>query len=177
MRLCLFVLGDRVLGSVAALWGFLGIFLIFGSAIYRLSQVAWQIFEQPLVWYHWIALFACLAFMGFAEGYRGFQKAFSPRVAARIYYLSQHATPKRLLLAPLFCMGYFHVRRKRLIVTVCLTLGIIGLVQVVHLLDQPWRGIVDAGVVLGLSWGLVSLTLFTAKAFFGQGFNHSPETP
>lgn len=166
-----------MLGSVAALWGLAGIWFVFGSAIYRLSQIAWQTFDQPLMWYHWAALAFSLAFMGFAEGYRGFQKAFSPRVAARIYYLSHHATPMRALLAPLFCMGYFHVRRKRQIVTICLTLGIIVLVQLVHLLDQPWRGIVDAGVVLGLTWGLVSLTLFTMKAFFGKGFSHSPETP
>lgn len=166
-----------MLGSVAALWGFAGICLVFGSAIYRLSQVAWQMFEQPFSWYHWAALAFSIVFMGFAEGYRGFQKAFSPRVAARIYYLSRHVTPVRALLAPLFCMGFFHVRRKRLIVTICLTVGIVGLVQVVHMLAQPWRGIVDAGVVLGLTWGLVSLALFSLKAFFGRGFNHSPETP
>ncbi|WP_372834025.1 hypothetical protein [Pontibacterium sp.] len=166
-----------MLGSVAALWGFAGISLILGSAIYRLSQIAWQMFEQPFSWYHWAALAFSVAFMGFAEGYRGFQKAFSPRVAARIYYLSKHVTPMRALLAPLFCMGYFHVRRKRQIVTVCLTLGIIVLVQFVHMLEQPWRGIVDAGVVVGLTWGLLSIALFSFKAFFGNGFNHSPETP
>jgi hypothetical protein len=98
-------------------------------------------------------------------------------VAARIHYLSQHVTPLRLLLAPLFCMGFFHVRRKRQIITICLTLGIIGLVQLVHLLAQPWRGIVDAGVVLGLVWGIVSLAVFTLQAFFSSDFRHSPETP
>ncbi len=166
-----------MLGSLAALWGFTGILLIFGSAIYRLSQISWQMFSQPLSGLHWVALAFSLVFMGFSEGYRGFQCGFSPRVAARIHYLSRHVTPLRLLLAPLFCMGFFHIQRKRQIVTICLTLGIIVLVQVVHQLAQPWRGIVDAGVVLGLCWGIVSLAVFTLQAFFGEGFRHSPETP
>ena len=166
-----------MLGSLAAIWGFSGILLLFGSAIYRLGLISLQMFSQSLSGYHWVALVCSLGFMGFAEGYRGFQCGFSPRVAARIHYLSRHVTPVRLLLAPLFCMGFFHVRRRRQIVTICLTLGIVVLVQLVHQLAQPWRGIVDAGVVLGLCWGMVSLILFTLKAFFGNGFRHSPETP
>jgi hypothetical protein len=166
-----------VLGSLAAIWGFSGSVLLFGSAIDRLSQISWQMFSQPLSVYHWAALVFSLVFMGFYEGYRGFQRGFSPRVAARIHYLSHHVTPLRLLLAPLFCMGFFHIQRKRQIVTICLTLGIIVLVQLVHQLVQPWRGIVDAGVVLGLVWGIVSLGIFTLQAFFSTDFNHSPETP
>lgn len=166
-----------MLGSLAALWGYTGILLIFGSAIYRLSQISWQMFGQPMQVYHWAALAFSLVFMGFAEGYRGFQCGFSPRVAARIQYLSRNVTPVRLLLAPLFCMGFFHATRRRQIVTFCLTLGILMLVMLVHQLEQPWRGIIDAGVVLGLCWGIVSLSIFTFQAFFGEGFEHSPETP
>jgi len=166
-----------VIGYVAALWGLTGITLLLGSAIYRLGPAALDLMTQPLTLVHWVALIFSLVFMGFAEGYRGFQQAFSPRVAARIRYLSQNVTPLRLALAPMFCMGYFHIKRRRQIVTICLTLGIVVLVQVVHLLEQPWRGIVDAGVVLGLVWGLTSLLLFTAKAFFSRNFDHSPEMP
>ncbi|WP_027857504.1 hypothetical protein [Marinobacterium jannaschii] len=165
------------MGFVAAFWGLTGVCLIFGSAIYRLSQIALQTFDSSLDWYHWAALVFSLVFMGFAEGYRGFQQGWSPRVAARVRYLADNGTPLRTLLAPLFCMGFFDIQRKRKIVTYCLTLGIIALVQLVHLLEQPWRGIVDAGVVLGLTWGLVSLLLFTLQAFFGKGFEHSPEMP
>ncbi len=166
-----------MLGSFAAIWGYTGILLIFGSAIYRLSQISLQMFSQPLQVQHWAALAFSLVFMGFAEGYRGFQCGFSPRVAARIRYLSQNVTPVRLLLAPLFCMGFFHAQRRRQIVTICLSLGILCLVLLVHQIEQPWRGIIDAGVCLGLAWGIVSLSVFTFRAFFGQGFAHSPETP
>ncbi len=165
------------MGSIAALWGMTGICLILGSAIYRLSAIAWQTFDHPLDWYHWLALAFSLVFMGVAEGYRGFQQAWSPRVAARVHYLAGNATPLRTLLAPLFCMGFFDIQRKRKIVTYCLTLGIIALVLLVHQLEQPWRGIVDAGVVFGLSWGLVSWLLFTLQAFTCDGFDHSPEMP
>ncbi len=36
-------------------------------------------------------------------------------------------------------------------------MAIIVLILLVHRLDQPLRGIIDAGVVVGLSWGIVSL--------------------
>lgn len=166
-----------MLGVFAAFWGFTGICLLFASAIYRLGSMALEMPLNSFAWYHWLALIACLAFMGFAEGYRGFQQNFSPRVAARIRYLQQHVTPLRALLAPLFCMGFFHAQKRRQIVTFCLTGGIIALVLLVRLLEQPWRGIIDAGVVLGLSWGIVSLAVFTLRAFTDPGFDCSPETP
>lgn len=166
-----------MLGVIAALWGFAGICLLFSSAIYRLGSMALEMPLGSFEWYHWLALAVCLVFMGFAEGYRGFQQNFSPRVAARIRYLKHNVTPVRALLAPVFCMGFFHAQRRRQIVTFCLTGGIIGLVMLVRLLEQPWRGIVDAGVVLGLTWGIVSLALFTLQALTRDEFNYSPETP
>ncbi len=166
-----------MLGTIAAIWGFGGICLLFGSAIYRLGPMALDMPMQGFGWYHWAALALSLVFMGFAEGYRGFQQNFSPRAAARIRYLSNNVTLTRLLLAPLFCMGFFHATRRRKIVSYCLTGGIILLVVLVRQLDQPWRGIIDAGVVVGLGWGILSLMAFTVKAFTHPGFNHPPETP
>jgi len=46
--------------------------------------------------------------MLYSEGYKGFQKGYSPRVAARGHYLRDHSTLLRAILAPLFCMGFFH---------------------------------------------------------------------
>ena len=165
------------MGTISAAWGMLGICLILGSAIYRLSLVGLDALSQPLSWYHWVIALVWIAFMAFSEGYRGFQKGFSPRVAARIAYLQRNPTLLRLILAPLFCMGYFHIERKRQIITFVITFAIIGLVQIVHLLEQPWRGIVDLGVVTGLAWGLISLCGFTAQAFLDENFSHSPQVP
>ena len=165
------------LGYLAVFWAICGISFIFGNAIFRLAEIGFATFSYSLEWYHWLALVTSVLFMGFAEGYRGFQQAYSPRVAARLLYLRSNATPLRLILAPLFCMGFFDIKRQRMIVSYCLLIGIIILVQLVHLLDQPWRGIVDLGVVVGLTWGTISIVLFTLKAFFTENFEHSPEMP
>ena len=166
-----------MMGTFAAAWGMLGIFMILGSAIYRLTIVGLDAFVHPLDWYHWLITLVWVAFMAFSEGYRGFQQGFSPRVAARIAYLHRNPTAVRLIFAPLFCMGYFHIERKRQIITFVITALIIGLVQIVHQLEQPWRGIVDLGVVVGLAWGLISLMLFTVQAFLDKSFDHSPQVP
>jgi uncharacterized membrane protein YkgB len=74
-------------------------------------------------------------------------------------------------------MGFFHTTKKRKIISYSLTSFIIVLIIVVHAIPQPWRGIVDAGVVLGLSWGTVSLLVYGVKALTKEAFDVSPETP
>lgn len=166
-----------MLGTFGALWGLAGVSLLLGSAVCRLSPLAADIFSGELLWYHWISLIGIVVFMAYAEGYRGFQQRFSPRVAARAKYLKQHPRPLHVLLAPFFCMGYFHASKKRQITSISLTAGIIVLVLLVRLLAQPWRGIIDAGVVVGLVWGLVSLLGFSAKALAADNFACPPEIP
>ncbi len=165
------------MGILAATWGIVGICLILGSAIYRLTQIAFEAFGYTLAWHHWLVALVWVGFMAYSEGYRGFQQGFSPRVAARIAYLRRNPSMLRMLLAPLFCMGYFHIERKRQLITIVITLMIIGIVQVVHLLEQPWRGIIDLGVVVGLAWGLLSLLIFTVQAFTDENYRHSPQVP
>ena len=74
-------------------------------------------------------------------------------------------------------MGYFHAPRRRKIVSLTLTAGIFILVLVVHRIPQPWRGIIDAGVVAGLAWGLFSLLWFAVAGLAGKYFPYSPEVP
>lgn len=162
-------------GWLAALWGLGGISLIIGSALWRLSAYAVEALSAPLQWYHWAALVPWVLFMAHSEGYRGFQKAFSPRVAARARWLRKHPGPCRSILAPLFCMGFFGATRKRQTVAYALTSGIIGLVLLVRLLPQPWRGIVDLGVVVGLGWGLIALWIFSAQALTRSHYKCDPE--
>ena len=166
-----------MVGILGAVWGIGGLSLLFGSALYRLFPYAQDLGSMTFLWQHWVGLAVSLIFMGYAEGYKGFQLKFSPRCAARALYLKKNPTFLRVLFAPFFCMGYFHATRKRKIVAFALTLMIVLLIAGVRQLEQPWRGIVDAGVLLGLGWGLVSVWLFCLKAFFGSGFDVSPETP
>lgn len=162
---------------MAALWGAIGVIALLSFAVFRLTPFALQTFDFALNWNHWLILVANIVFMAYSEGYRGFQLQFSPRVAARCLYLSKEPTFVRLILAPMFCMGFFHTTKRRQMTTIIVTLAIIGLVQVVHLLNQPWRGIIDMGVVVGLIWGTISLVFFLFQAFSTETFNHSAELP
>ena len=163
------------MGALAAAWGVSGVSFLLGWAIARLSAIAWRALAAPLNPGHWAALAAVVCAMAFFEGYRGFQRGFSPRVAARARHLSRHPTPLRTLLAPLFCIGYFGAPRARRIASIALSAGIVLLILAVGRLNQPWRGIVDAGVVVGLAWGLATLWIFTARAFSPKGLDHNPE--
>ena len=163
--------------KLGAWWGLTGVALLLGSAIYRLTPMAVSAFTFEFRWYHTVTLAVVVFFMAYAEGYRAFQRGFSPRVAARARYLQHHASLSHTILAPLFCMGFFHATRRRQITSIAVTAGIIVLVLLVRLLDQPWRGIVDAGVVVGLAWGLIALVLFGRQALTSATFPYSPEVP
>jgi hypothetical protein len=165
------------MARIGAYWGLTGVLLLLASAIYRLTPIAEDAFSYAFLWYHWCALAFIVFFMAYVEGYRAFQQAFSPRVAARARYLRDHPNLLHTLLAPLFCMAYFHAPRRRQITSISVTAGIIVLVILVRLLSQPWRGIIDGGVVVGLAWGLVSLALFSYQAFTAEVFPYSPEVP
>ena len=160
-----------------ALWGVSGVLLLLGSAVYRLTPLAIEAFSYDWTWRHWCSLALMTFFMAYAEGYRAFQQGFSPRVAARARYLRDHPNFVHALLAPLFCMAYFHAPRRRRITSISVTAGIVILVVLVRLLPQPWRGIIDGSVVVGLAWGLVSLTLFGYRALMAEQFPFSPEVP
>ena len=165
------------MGVVGALWGITGISVLLGSAIYRLTPVALDIFSSDLIWYHWTTLVLVVVFMAHSEGYKGFQKGFSPRVAARAKHLAARPNLLHALLAPLFCMGYFHATKKRKITSISVTIAIILVIIGVRLLPQPWRGIIDAGVVVGLVWGLISMLVFSIMAWTSDRFDYSPDLP
>jgi hypothetical protein len=71
-------------------------------------------------------------------------------------------------LAPFFCMSLFSATRRGLIVAWAVVGGVAALVAGVRMLPQPWRGIVDAGVVAGLAWGTLALVLYFARALAGR---------
>ena len=167
----------RMLGYLGALWGLAGIAALLAFSIWRLAGVAVDAWSYDFSAYHWLVLAAHVAFMAWSEGYRGFQQSFSPRIVARAKYLIANPRPAHVMLAPVFCMGYFHTSRRRMISVYALTVFIVALIIAVRWLEQPWRGIVDAGVVVGLSWGLISMGVFTLKALTDPGYPYGPEVP
>jgi hypothetical protein len=159
-----------------ALWGLAGVVALLGHAIYRLMPYALELIERTLQPIELAALIGWLAFNAYAEGYRAFHRMFSPRVVARARTLAAAAWPYKLL-APIYCMGLVHATRKRLIVSWTVTLAIVGIVIVVRELAQPWRGIIDAGVVVGLAIGVVSIGYHSVRALAGEAMPVSADLP
>ena len=168
-------LEQSTFGKIAALWGFAGAFSLIAFAIWRLVPIVLESLTYPLNPLQWALLVVNIIFMAHFEGYKGFQKGFAPRVAARTLYLSQHPGLYQAVLAPLFVIGYFNAPRRRLITTYALTTMIISLMFIIHSLDQPWRGLFDAGVVVGLIWGLACMLYYLMMVIYSPKANYSPE--
>ncbi|MEX0618266.1 MAG: hypothetical protein WDZ76_13600 [Pseudohongiellaceae bacterium] len=146
--------------SLGFAWGVGGVLALLLFAVYRLGRYAVELGELSLSTLEWVALIISILYMSYAEGYKGFHRSFAPRVVVRADYLLRNPRPVLLLLAPLFCMGYIHATRKRMLLSLGLTAMIICFVILVRILPQPWRGIVDAGVVAGLGIGVLSIFYF-----------------
>ena len=161
-----------------AAWGVLGVTVLLLQAILRMTPVALEPWRtgtlsmgQMALYLGWVVLNAYL------EGHRGFHLRFSPRVVSRAYYLG--ARPKLLwvLLAVPFCMSLFHARRRQQIVSWTLVIVIVGLVLTIRHVPQPWRGIIDGGVVVGLIWGLVSLWWYFLRALVSHRVPPATDLP
>ena len=159
------------------IWGIAGVVAFLATAVVRLIPIALEALRMELALIEWLALAGSVASLGYYEGYRAFQKGFSPRTVARGFSIAANPRPLHVLLAPLHCMQLFHATRKRVIVSWAVLLGVTGLVVVVRMLDQPWRGIVDAGVVVGLSWGTISMLVYWARALAGKPMPVPPDLP
>jgi hypothetical protein len=110
---------------------------------------------------------SCL-FFAYAEGYKGFQLKFSPLVVKRSFTLvigTKQGSVLNYLLAPLSSMGLIHATRKRLITSWVVSLGVATLVAIVKHLPSVWRCILDAGVVVGLSYGSLSILFLFLQAW------------
>ncbi len=167
----------KILGWVGAIWGIGGFGFILIYSVMRLGTIALDSFSYQLQWYHWLVLLVNTLLLAFFEGYRGFQKGFSPRMAARAKYLKEHPALLHVVLAPFFCIGYYYASRRRIIANFTLTFVIIGFILLIRLLNQPWRGLIDVGVVVGLSWGLVTLIIFSSQALTSDTFDFPPDIP
>jgi len=168
---------NRVMVLLGGAWGFFGMIVLLLFAIWRLAVLALEGYHVGYQGIHWALLAINTLMMSYFEGYRGFQRAFSPRFAARLRYLIQHPKVVHLLLAPAFCAGFFFTTRRRQLSAYILSLTIVGFVLVFQQLDQPWRGTFDVGVVVGLTWGVVSLSASCANALRLPHYPVSPELP
>ena len=165
------------LGKVGAAWGVLGLTALLAWAIYRVYPFAEEAAKMHWQWYETAFFVFWMIFMIYGEGFKGFQKGFSPRVIARAAHLAKHPVGWHVLLAPLYCMGYIHATKRRRIVALSVTSGIIVLIVAVHWLPQPWRGIIDMGVVAGLIYGVAAMWVFAIHALIGRKITHPTDIP
>lgn len=149
-------------------WGVGGVLLLLVQALVRLSPIALEPLQTGMTNGQWALYVTWSLVNGYAEGYRAFQLRFSPRVVARAVHLAKNPRPLHVLLAPFFCMSYFHATRRGRIVAWGLTTGIVAAIVLIRSLPQPWRGILDAGVVVGLTWGAASLVALAVRALRGD---------
>ena len=159
-------------------WGITGVIGILLFAVYRITPKVVDMMGYQFSWLHWISLIVFVGLMAYAEGYKGFHRAFAPRVVVRANVLRSQLKPLLIILAPFFCMGYFHATRKRKIVSFSVTSAIILLVIMVSMMPQPWRGIIDTGVIVGLILGIASIVYFGIRLLTGA-WSHSipPDLP
>lgn len=155
-------------GVLGFSWGVGGVVLLLVGAIGRLFPVAVTPLGDDLELVHAVAYAASIVLFGYAEGYRAFQRRFAPRVVARGFHLGRNPKSLHVLLAPFFCMGYFGATRRRIVASWGLTGGIVLLVALVGALPHPWRGIIDAGVTVGIGWGTISIMVLWILALAGS---------
>jgi hypothetical protein len=166
-----------VAGRLIELWGVAGVVALLVQALLRLTPLAVDAIRDGMSAGQWVLLVIWVVINAHAEGYRGFHRRFSPRVVARAQWLGAHPRPHLVVLAPVFCMSLiFASRRGRWVARIVLA-AIVAIVVVVRGLAQPWRGIVDAGVVVGLGLGLISLLYFYARALRGLPPAIDPDLP
>ncbi len=165
----------NLLGTLTATWGIAGVLLLVGAAMVRLTRAGLDAFDYPLQMHHWAFFVVFLLFMLISEGYRGFQKSFAPRVAARARELQLDPRPLQVLLAPLVCMGFIYATPRRMLRSYGLAGMIVIFVLIVRQLPQPWRGLVDLGVAAGLLWGVVALVTHSYQAFTKEPSFGSPD--
>lgn len=165
----------KIIARLGAAWAIIGLSVLFIFAIVRLSPYSIEALSSGLSPSEWLLLIIWCAYMLVTEGYMGFQKHFSPRFASRVLYLFDNPRISHVLLAPFFCGGYINItpRRKRTIWI--LTLGIICLIIGLKYVSQPWKGIIDTGVILGLLYGLVSLYVSCVQVMIHRKSEVDPE--
>jgi len=150
-------------------WGVAGVMLLLLRAVTRLTPIALEpILDGSLTAVQIGILAAWVVFNAYGEGYRAFQKSFCPRVVARAHHLALSPRPLFALLAPFYCLSLFHANRRGKTVAWVMIAVIALLVFLLGRTPQPWRGIIDGGVVVALAWGLLAIVVLAARSLAGR---------
>jgi len=141
-------------------WGAFGVVAYLSYGIAKVVPIVMEGLGSIEELWQWGLLAITLLFFAYVEGYRGFQNGFSPRVVSRAWVVSEENDTLPIwhkVLAPAFCIGYFHGTFKRVAASWGVTSVIFAVVIGVKQLPNPYRAIIDAGVIVGLLWGVASI--------------------
>lgn len=147
-----------------ASWAVLGVLLLLGESVVRLSRVAVAGIRAGLSASEWTALIVTAVLVGYVEGYRAFSRSFGPRVVARSFELARAPTAICVIFGPLYAMSLVGDTRGRMVRSWALVAAILAMIVAVRRLPRTWRAIADASVALSLTWGLVVIgSLWAAR--------------
>ncbi len=166
----------------AGVWSIGVIVVCFLEGVARVSVIAMEPIDR-----HedrigiWIAYVLSILFLFYFEGYIGFQKKLSPLVVRRALclYCSPCSSSQmnerqvacggtwwHIVLGPFFVLGMFHATTRHFCRIWILTAFIVGLIICVMHLPYPYRSVIDAGVVVGLGWGTLSIAVLYLIALY-----------
>mmetsp|Transcript_99738 Transcript_99738/g.197822 ORF Transcript_99738/g.197822 Transcript_99738/m.197822 type:complete len:275 (+) Transcript_99738:44-868(+) len=148
-------------------WGTVGVISYLSFGVAKVVPIVLEGLGAIDSAWQWGLLAITLIFFAYVEGYKGFQNGFSPRVVSRAWIVSEETADAPLwhkVLAPAFCIGYFHGTFKRVATSWGVTTVIFAVVIGVKQLANPYRAIIDAGVIVGLIWGIVSIIVLFASS-------------
>ncbi len=158
---------ESTLAHVVVLWGVIQVLSILLNAIKRLKDRAiLPLKQKDLNKAQWTLYVCSILGMIYKEGYEAFQLKWAPLVVKRAFMLTTPGHPltlSNMLFTGPYAMGMFGATTKRMIVSWSVTIGVTSLVQVVKKMPYPYRNIVDAGVVAGLTYGCCALVFVTAQ--------------
>eukprot|EP00591_Stephanopyxis_turris_P007146 CAMPEP_0195531298 /NCGR_PEP_ID=MMETSP0794_2-20130614/34947_1 /TAXON_ID=515487 /ORGANISM="Stephanopyxis turris, Strain CCMP 815" /LENGTH=190 /DNA_ID=CAMNT_0040663035 /DNA_START=160 /DNA_END=729 /DNA_ORIENTATION=+ len=128
---------------LASFWAMSGVVYILMKAIKRVMPIALEPFSKiegvaSLSTFQLGAYVSTCLWFAYVEGYKGFQRKFSPLVVARSLTLGSSAPLHHILLGPFYAMGLFHATKKRMIVSWSVSIGVAAIVAAVKRLPYPW---------------------------------------
>lgn len=118
----------------------------------------------------WVALLTLLTLVWCGimayEGYKGFHLSFCPIVVDRAFSIDGPSVvplPVILLGGGPYAMGLFLADNHRLVTSWLLVIMIFWMVKIVNMLSYPFRDMVNAGILVGVSIGILSLVWLSAR--------------
>ncbi|MFL2859727.1 MAG: hypothetical protein ACJ0BW_03170 [Pontiellaceae bacterium] len=159
---------NKLLGIVGYTWGFIVISYFILHGLSCVFTYAIELNINDLNWYELTSLIIIVILLTYSEGYKGFQKSFSPRTARRLNSIMLKPTIFRVIFSPLISMGFIESSRKLKYISYGITIMIITFIILIENLSNPWRAIIDFGVLIGLGWGLISFWLSCFKLLLNK---------